>query len=109
MSAHGHLNLTLTLAHRAPAACNVYHLPVHVILHVELITPGINFSAVLLKHSTQFRDTHPAWPAHNALPVLTSTVHTILDELSMCNTQITPMCLCALYGLVFMPVLVHHN
>ncbi|KAJ6621521.1 hypothetical protein B0H10DRAFT_1945333 [Mycena sp. CBHHK59/15] len=42
---------------RCRASCNTYHLPMHVVLHVELVTHGISFSAVLPKHGAQFMET----------------------------------------------------
>ncbi|KAJ6617128.1 subtilisin-like protein [Mycena sp. CBHHK59/15] len=42
-------------------------------------------------------------------PVLTGAVHTILDELSACDVQITPACLRALYEFVYTPVAAHRN
>ncbi|KAJ6622107.1 hypothetical protein B0H10DRAFT_2214706 [Mycena sp. CBHHK59/15] len=78
-----------------PATCTTP--PTHVVPHVELVTPGINFSAVLPKHGmglsmeTCIQLSQPG--AGTISPMLTSTMHTILDELSACDARINPMCL----------------
>lgn len=42
-------------------------------------------------------------------PKLTTKISTILNELENCDVQITPACLRALYGLVYVPVATNKN
>ncbi|KAJ7033198.1 subtilisin-like protein [Mycena alexandri] len=88
-------------------ACDAYNLPAHIVPHVEVVTPSIDFNAILSKRSSSSTSTHiklgqPGTGTVN--PKLTKSVSTILHELENCNTQITPACLRALYGFLYAPL-----
>ncbi|KAJ6454702.1 subtilisin-like protein [Mycena sanguinolenta] len=89
----------------AHVACDEYHLPAHVTPHVELVTPTIDFTAVVRRSgSTTSKSTHVTVGqpgAGTVNPVLKSTISGILDELQNCDTHTTPNCLRALYAFVY--------
>ncbi|KAJ7885104.1 subtilisin-like protein [Mycena olivaceomarginata] len=85
-------------------ACDAYHLPAHVVPHVEIVSPTIDFNAILNKRSTSVTSTHvrvgqPGTGTVN--PVFAGKISTIFDELKHCDKQITPACLRALYKFVY--------
>ncbi|KAJ7716256.1 subtilisin-like protein [Mycena maculata] len=93
-------------------ACDEYNLPAHIIPHVAVVTPSIDFNAILTKRSSGTTSTHitigqPG--AGTVSPKLTTTISTILTELEDCDKQITPACLRALYGFVYTPLAAKKN
>ncbi|KAJ7931201.1 subtilisin-like protein [Mycena leptocephala] len=92
-------------------ACDAYHLPAHIIPHVAIVTPSIDFNAVLSKRSastsTHIQLGQPG--AGTVSPKFTGKISTILHELENCDSQITPACLRALYGFVYTPFAASKN
>ncbi|KAG1738203.1 subtilisin-like protein, partial [Suillus lakei] len=84
-------------------ACESYHLPEHVIPHVDFVTPTIHFDTRVQK-----RDQHSrvpiGQPGQGSTPKTTGEIEGILDQIEDCDKQITPICLRALYGLWYQPV-----
>ncbi|KAJ6491392.1 subtilisin-like protein [Mycena vitilis] len=88
-------------------ACDEYLLPAHVAPHVAIVTPSLDFTAVISKRSSTTTSTHiklgqPG--AGTVFPKLKGKVSTILHELESCDSQITPACLRALYGFLYTPL-----
>ncbi|KAF8217807.1 peptidase S8/S53 domain-containing protein [Mycena galopus ATCC 62051] len=85
-------------------ACDEYSLPAHVIPHVELVTPTLDFNAILRRSSgttsTHIQVGQPG--AGTVNPITTGTISTIFHELENCDKQITPDCLRALYDFVYL-------
>ncbi|KAJ7723404.1 subtilisin-like protein [Mycena metata] len=91
-------------------ACDAYNLPAHIVPHVEIVTPSIDFNAVLSKRSSTSTHIKLGQPGSGTVfPKFTETVSTILHELENCNTQITPACLRALYGFLYEPLVPSKN
>ncbi|KAJ6501263.1 subtilisin-like protein [Mycena vulgaris] len=92
-------------------ACDEYLLPAHIIPHVALVQPTVDFNAILTKRSASTA-THIALgqPGVGTVsPKLTATVSTILPELDNCDSQITPACLRALYEFDYSPLATDKN
>ncbi|KAJ7098373.1 peptidase S8/S53 domain-containing protein [Mycena epipterygia] len=92
-------------------ASEAYHLPAHISTVIDLVTPTIDFNAVLTKRSASTA-THISLgqPGGGAVsPKLTTSVSTILPDLDNCDVQITPACLRALYGLEYVPTAASKN
>ncbi|OAX31272.1 hypothetical protein K503DRAFT_703937, partial [Rhizopogon vinicolor AM-OR11-026] len=83
-------------------ACDSYHLPEHVIPHVDFVTPTIHFDAKLRKRRQSIRD--PISQPGKSGPKTTGKVQDIFHQLGNCDEQITPICLRALYGLWYEPI-----
>ncbi|KAJ7474183.1 peptidase S8/S53 domain-containing protein [Mycena latifolia] len=94
-------------------ACDAYSLPPHIVPHVALVTPSVDFNAILTKRSdstsTRLRMGQPG--GGTLLPNLNTTTSTILQggDLENCDQQITPACVRALYGLYYTPVAADQN
>ncbi|KAF7334234.1 Subtilisin-like protein [Mycena sanguinolenta] len=89
----------------AHVACNEYHLPEHVVPHVELVTPTIDFNAVVRRSGSTSTSTHitVGQPGAGTVnPVFKSTISNIFSELEHCDTQTTPDCLRALYDFYYL-------
>ncbi|KAG0699462.1 peptidase S8/S53 domain-containing protein [Suillus ampliporus] len=71
-----------------------YHLPEHVVPHVDFVTPTIHFDAKPQKHDQQNR-VPIGQPGQGSSPKTTG---------KDCDEQITPICLRTLYGLWYEPV-----
>ncbi|KAF7348487.1 Subtilisin-like protein [Mycena venus] len=83
-------------------ACDAYHLPAHVVPHVEIVTPTIDFNAILKRSgSTSTHITVGQPGAGTVQPVLAGKIENIFHELDNCDKQITPACLRALYNFVY--------
>ncbi|KAJ7367301.1 subtilisin-like protein [Mycena albidolilacea] len=82
-------------------ACDAYHLPAHVVPHVEIVTPTIDFNPLRKRGATHINLGQP--DNSSVRPVIAGKVSTILNELENCDKQITPACLRALYGFVYTP------
>ncbi|KAG2090746.1 peptidase S8/S53 domain-containing protein [Suillus discolor] len=86
-------------------ACDSYHLPEHVIPHVDFVTPTIHFDAkVPRKRENQYTRVPIGQPGQGSTPKTSGEIGTIFDQLQDCDKQITPICLRALYGLWYQPV-----
>lgn len=94
-------------------ACDSYHLPEHVQPHVDFVTPTVHFDAKITKRSvsgsTDGIGRSIGQPGSGAHPKTTGQIQTLLNELTACDTQITPICLRALYGLVYEPIAASKN
>ncbi|KAJ6571973.1 peptidase S8/S53 domain-containing protein [Mycena capillaripes] len=92
-------------------ACDAYHLPAHVVPHIAIVTPSIDFNAVLSKRSGSTSTHIPLGQpgAGTVNPKFAGKISTILHELENCDTQITPACLRALYGFLYTPVAASKN
>ncbi|KAG0693459.1 peptidase S8/S53 domain-containing protein [Suillus ampliporus] len=84
-------------------ACESYHLPEHVVPHVDFVTPTIHFDAKPQKHD-QHNRVPIGQPGQGSSPKTTGKVQDILNQLENCDEQITPICLRTLYGLWYEPV-----
>ncbi|KAK7059628.1 subtilisin-like protein [Favolaschia claudopus] len=84
-------------------ACDAYHVPAHVVPHVEVVTPTIDFNAILRRSAsptgTHIRVGEPGFGTVN--PVMKSKISSIFHQLDDCDKQITPACLRALYNFVY--------
>ncbi|KAJ7261227.1 subtilisin-like protein [Mycena rebaudengoi] len=93
-------------------ACDAYSLPAHIVPHVELVTPSIDFTDPVLDRRGGI--THPRISigqpgAGTVNPIFRQGVKHILDQLSSCDAHITPACLRALYGFVYSPLAPQKN
>ncbi|KAF9228451.1 hypothetical protein BS17DRAFT_877685 [Gyrodon lividus] len=90
-------------------ACDSYHLPAHIVPHVDFVTPTVHFDAKLSRRSTE-----PAraigQPGAGSGPKTTGKFQgTLASDLSTCDEYITLNCLRALYGLEYTPVATGRN
>ncbi|KDR74659.1 hypothetical protein GALMADRAFT_123401 [Galerina marginata CBS 339.88] len=86
-------------------ACEAYHLPGHVSRHVELVSPSIHFDAILKKRDGSAVPARKiGMPGVGISPKTTGTIQNLFNDLKNCDKTITPVCLRALYGLVYEPV-----
>lgn len=58
-----HVGMFFCTLHSRPlfnglVACDAYNLPAHIVPHVEIVTPSIDFNAVLSKRSSTSTSTH---------------------------------------------------
>lgn len=94
-------------------ACDSYHLPEHVQSHVDFVTPTVHFDAKISKRSGSGSPDGTArsvgQPGHGTSPKTTGEIQTLLNQLESCDKQITPICLRALYGLVYEPLAASKN
>lgn len=94
-------------------ACQSYHLPTHIVPHVDLVTPTIDFSAVLEKrdsHGPPIKIGDPGFGNHPKTKGGKITPHPpphgpqSQAGTANCDSQITLDCLRALYGINYTPV-----
>jgi tripeptidyl-peptidase-1 len=94
-------------------ACDSYHLPEHVQSHVDFVTPTVHFDAKISKRSSSSSPDGFArsvgQPGHGTYPKTTGEIQSLLNQLETCDQQITPICLRALYGLVYEPLAADKN
>jgi tripeptidyl-peptidase I len=83
-------------------ACESYHLPEHVKPHIDFVTPSVHFDAVIGKRSNPAH--RIGQPGAGSSPKTTGTIENLFTDLENCDKQITPICLRALYGLVYEPL-----
>ncbi|KIJ65943.1 hypothetical protein HYDPIDRAFT_166913 [Hydnomerulius pinastri MD-312] len=89
-------------------ACEGYHLPEHLAPHIDFVTPSVHFDAKLSKRGdTAFRPIGK--PGSGNGPKTTGTVTNWIDQLEDCDNHITPICLRALYGLIYEPLSADKN
>ncbi|KAF9243181.1 peptidase S8/S53 domain-containing protein [Melanogaster broomeanus] len=78
--------------------------------HVDFVIPTVHFDTKLTRRSG---DSQPArdigQPGVGISPKTAGTVETLVTELEQCDEYITPICLRALYGLVYVPVATELN
>ncbi|KAF7318269.1 Subtilisin-like protein [Mycena chlorophos] len=86
-------------------ACEEYHLPAHVAPHVQLITPSVDFDAVLRVRSPHMSIDIGQPGAGTVFPHRTQAVDALLPGTEHCDSQITPACLRALYNFTYTPTL----
>ncbi|EIW80494.1 subtilisin-like protein [Coniophora puteana RWD-64-598 SS2] len=103
--------LIVVLITGTPPACDSYHLPAHIQPHVDFVTPTVHFDAVIAPRDTSDDGSARTigQPNHGVYPKTTGTVGTLFQELEHCDQQITPVCLRALYGLVYSPLAASKN
>ncbi|KAF8198782.1 Pro-kumamolisin, activation domain-containing protein [Mycena galopus ATCC 62051] len=84
-------------------ACDGYNLPVHVIPYVEIVTPTIDFNAILKRSSSTFSTRiQVGQPGAGTInPVTTGTISTVFHGLKNCDQQISPDCIRTLYNFVY--------
>ncbi|KAJ7054441.1 subtilisin-like protein [Mycena amicta] len=97
-------------------ACDQYHLPAHIAPHIQIVTPSIDFNAILSKRtddsnspfSTLISIGQPG--AGTVFPQYrTEAIDLILPGTENCASQITPTCLRALYNFNYVPVAADKN
>ncbi|KAJ7939646.1 Pro-kumamolisin, activation domain-containing protein, partial [Mycena leptocephala] len=92
-------------------ACDAYRLPAHIVPHVALVTPTVDFHIVPRKRSSSTlpRPGHPVpgISSHKVASTQAEIPHG--DDLEHCDQMITPACVRALYGLHYTPVATHKN
>ncbi|ESK93472.1 hypothetical protein Moror_1753 [Moniliophthora roreri MCA 2997] len=90
-------------------ACTLYHLPEHVVPHIELVTPSVHFNAVLRKraHLPAMNVGQSGFGSVN--PKYHGDVQPLYEELEHCHEQITPLCLKELYGFYYTPRSAENN
>ncbi|KAH7925313.1 subtilisin-like protein [Leucogyrophana mollusca] len=79
-----------------------YSLPAHIRRHVDFVTPTIHFDAKISSRS-------PGTPWMGSYPKTTGVVNETSQGLENCDSQITPECLRALYGIAYKPAVPHLN
>ncbi|KAJ7198616.1 subtilisin-like protein [Mycena haematopus] len=83
-------------------ACDAYHLPAHVVPHVALVTPTLDFTAILRRSSSTKTHIQVGQPGAGTVnPVFAGKIASVSHQLSNCDSQITPDCLRALYDFVY--------
>ena len=91
----------------------MYHLPEHVQPHVDFVTPTVHFDAKILKRSgggsTDGIGLSIGQLGSGTHPKTIGEIQTLMNDLEDCDKQITPICLRALYGLVYEPVAATKN
>jgi tripeptidyl-peptidase-1 len=83
--------------------CEEYHLPSHLVKHIDYITPGVKLSA-LVKKRTAHRDRRAKQPQLSHLQArssaeLTAAQASLPPDLRHCHTNITTQCIRALYDI----------
>ena len=88
-------------------------MPEHVQPHVDFVTPTVHFDAKILKRSDGGSingiGRSIGQPGGGTYPKATGEIQTLMNDLEDCDKQITPICLRALYGLVYEPVAATKN
>ncbi|KAG1881010.1 peptidase S8/S53 domain-containing protein [Suillus subluteus] len=77
-------------------ACEAYHLPEHISTRVDFVLPSVNFDVKLKGRS-------------GSQPEPGRAIGQPVTELEQCDQYITPICLRALYELVYEPVATEKN
>jgi len=88
-------------------------LPEHVQPHVDFVTPTVHFNAKILKRSgggsTDGIGLSIGQLGSGTHPKTIGEIQTFMNDLEDCDKQITPICLRALYGLVYEPMAATKN
>ncbi|KAH9474907.1 Aorsin [Psilocybe cubensis] len=91
-------------------ACLDYHLPAGVASHVEIVTPSIHFDVMVKRRGpSSLSAKNIGHPGVGITPKTTGVIDNIAFDLRNCDQVITPICLRALYGLVYEPLSAHKN
>ncbi|KIJ15541.1 hypothetical protein PAXINDRAFT_99416 [Paxillus involutus ATCC 200175] len=93
-------------------ACDAYHLPEHVRPHIDFVTPTVHFDSKIVKRSGsggQGTARTIGQPGSGNQPKSGGRIKTLFNELENCDQQITPICLRALYGLIYEPLAANKN
>ncbi|KAF9243178.1 peptidase S8/S53 domain-containing protein [Melanogaster broomeanus] len=94
-------------------ACDAYHLPEHVKPHIDFVTPTVHFDSKIVKRSAgagEFGTIRSiGQPGSGSTPKSTGQITPAFKGLENCDEQITPICLRALYGLVYAPLAAENN
>ncbi|KIJ66050.1 hypothetical protein HYDPIDRAFT_87640 [Hydnomerulius pinastri MD-312] len=90
-------------------ACESYHLPEHLATHVDFVTPTVHFDAKLSKRDGVRKVQPVGLPGEGTGPKTTGQVSSWIDQLEDCDNHITPLCLRALYGLIYEPLSADNN
>ncbi|KAJ7456010.1 peptidase S8/S53 domain-containing protein [Mycena galericulata] len=98
-------------------ACDAYHLPAHIVPHVALVTPSIDFDAAVLSKRAGSASTHTRLGQPGAGLLLRPFAPGICGEidgmggvlLENCDVLITPACVRALYDFTYTPVAADKN
>ncbi|KAI0824504.1 subtilisin-like protein [Trametes gibbosa] len=89
-----------------------YHLPQHVSMHVDLITPTLHFDTKVTRHAS-VDATETIGSAKNigkvAGPQVGGVIHNIFNQLEDCDKTITLACLRVLYDFVYVPIATQKN
>ncbi|KAF9222476.1 subtilisin-like protein [Gyrodon lividus] len=85
-------------------ACESYHLPEHLVPHVDFVTPTLHFDVKLSKRSSSEPLRTVGQPSSGNGPKTTGQVSDWINQLEDCDNHITPICLRALYGLIYEPM-----
>ncbi|KAF8841683.1 hypothetical protein BDN67DRAFT_900913 [Paxillus ammoniavirescens] len=105
-------NVYTHLTGKEHIACEAYHLPEDVQPHVDFVIPSVHFDAKLNRRSGS-ESSQPArdigQPGVGITPKSAGTIESLVGELEQCDEYITPICLRALYGLVYEPVATELN
>lgn len=80
-------------------SCEQYHLPKHISLHVDYITPGIHLPTPAKKRRQVEKSvSRSVVPLHSRDYTVAGPTYD-KSNLSVCDTEITPACIAALYGI----------
>lgn len=81
-------------------ACDAYHLPAHIVPHVDFVTPSVHFDAKLTRRDSTEPGGSIGQPGRGVGPKTSGKLEGALPtDLSTCDQYITLDCLRALYGL----------
>jgi tripeptidyl-peptidase-1 len=89
----------------AHVGCDSYHVPAHVARHIEVVTPSVSFDRPGRPKAASIGQ--PGTGV--AFPKDAGVIHNLIDQLENCDSHITPLCLRALYGIVYEPLAAHKN
>lgn len=85
-------------------ACDAYHLPAHIVPHVDFVTPSIHFDAKLTRRGSTESTRSIGQPGVGLGPKTSGKLEAPLpSDLSTCDQYTTLDCLRALYGLEYTP------
>ncbi|KAJ7175779.1 peptidase S8/S53 domain-containing protein [Mycena filopes] len=92
-------------------ACDAYHLPAHIVPHVDLVTPSIDFNTRLTKRVSENHSKlgQPGVGMSLTVGSKISSTFSTGDDLENCDVTITPACVRALYQFRYSPVAADKN
>ena len=77
---------------------------------MDIVTPSIHFDAILKKRdSAALPAKKIGLPGVGIYPKTTGTITALFKQLENCDKMITPICLRALYGLIYQPLSAKKN
>ncbi|KIJ65932.1 hypothetical protein HYDPIDRAFT_187022 [Hydnomerulius pinastri MD-312] len=91
--------------------CKDYSLPAHIAPHIDFVTPTIHFDTKVSKRSGASPIGPVGEPGRGIYPKTAGKIPPVIDAtgLENCDTQTTPACLQALYGIQYKPVAASQN